>query len=222
MNIFKIIIILLITNNIFSQKINISSKIQIKHKDLTFYIDKDTNSQLSVQEFNYNYLDIIKSGKYKRKDKWHSELKPSPYYSDYNNKTKYDLGHLTPSYLTLYGEDMNYNSFSFFNQAPQLSEFNRGKWRALEENVVDSISRYKSNVIVITGVIYNNINKVHLNGSRIKIPIHFFKILIIPKKHIYVWIGNNDSNNIPQLTNIKLIMELSKKYKNNFKLSIKN
>lgn len=222
---FKLVTTLLIFININilnSQTINVKSYLKFNHKDLILYVDKDTNSQLSIQYFNYSYLDTIKADKYKRKDKWHNDLKQSPYSSNYNDNTKYDLGHLTPSYLTLYSEESNYNSFSLFNQAPQLNEFNRGKWKGLEKSIVDSISKYKTNVVIITGVIYDNINKQYINKSRIKIPLNFFKILIIPKKHIYVWIGNNDSNNIPQLTNIKLIMQLSKKYKNNFKLSIKN
>lgn len=217
-----LLILLFVITNLKSQIINVKSYLKISHKDLTLYVDRDTNSQLSIQYFNYTYLDIIKSGKYKRKDKWHNDLKQSPYTVNYNDNTKYDLGHLTPSYLTLYSEESNYNSFSLFNQAPQLNVFNRGKWRAMEENIVDSISKYKTNVIIITGVLYNNINKEYINKTRVKIPIHFFKILIIPKKHVYVWLANNDANNIPQITNIKLIMELSKKYKNKFKLTIKN
>jgi len=216
------LLLLFIINSLNCQIINIKSYLNINHEDLILYIDKDTNSQLSLQYFKYGNLDTIKSGKYKRKDRWHSELKASPYAPDYNYNTIYDLGHLTPSYLTLYSDNMNYNSFSVFNQAPQLSEFNRGKWRSLEQNIVDSISKYKTDVVIITGVIYNNINKNYINKTRIKIPIKFFKILVISKNKQYAWIGDNDSNNIPQLTNIKLIMQISNKYKNNFKLKIKN
>jgi DNA/RNA endonuclease G (NUC1) len=40
---------------------------------------------------------------------------------------------LTPSDITSYSKVVNHNSFSLYNQAPQLAGFNRGKWSRLEK-----------------------------------------------------------------------------------------
>ena len=61
-------------------------------------------------------------------------------------------------------------SFSLFNQAPQVAAFNRGKWAQLEGQVEDSISKYQSDVTIITGVIYDPIFKKYL-GKSIRITI---------------------------------------------------
>jgi hypothetical protein len=49
--------------------------------------------------------------------------------------------HLTPSDITSYDKVTNHNSFSLYNQAPQLAGFNRGKWARLENSVYDTIRK---------------------------------------------------------------------------------
>jgi hypothetical protein len=43
------------------------------------------------------------------------------------------FGHDPIRYLTSYSKVVNHNSFSLYNQAPQLAGFNRGKWSRLEK-----------------------------------------------------------------------------------------
>ena len=124
------------------------------------------------------------------------------------------MGHLTPSHITSYNNEVNHTSFSFYNQAPQLAGFNRGKWARLERSVEDSISKYKSDVLIITGVIYDNTKKVYLSKSQIKIPTSFYKILNIKtKKLTYVWVGSNVNGEAMKIS-IKELNELLKLNKN--------
>jgi DNA/RNA endonuclease G (NUC1) len=76
------------------------------------------------------------------------------------------------------------------NQAPQYSYFNQHPWKNLEMNVEDSITKYKKDAVIITGVIYDENNKNYLPNSRIKIPTHYYKILVI-NKLTYIWLGVN-------------------------------
>lgn len=187
------------------------TKLSINHNELTFYLDSDTNSFLSIHKVKYvDYLKIDGI----RSDKWHSEKYKGIYSKETYLHSGYDLGHLTPSNITSYDDSLNYHSFSLFNQAPQLATFNRGKWAQLESNVEDSIGKYKSNAVIYTGVIYNNKKKTYLNKSKIKIPISYYKILFIENKNLtYVWIGSNINGEVIPI-NIKKLNEILKMNQN--------
>jgi len=204
------ILFILITFVTFGQVTFNEPKTQIKNGVLNFYLDSDNNSFISKQELSFS--DFLKLDS-ERDDNWHSEIKgiysKKPY--EYSG---YDLGHLTPSHITSYNNEVNHTSFSFYNQAPQLAGFNRGKWARLERSVEDSISKYKSDVTVITGVIYDNTKKVYLSKSQIKIPTSFYKILNIKtKKLTYVWVGSNVNGEVMKIS-IKELNELLKLNKN--------
>jgi DNA/RNA endonuclease G (NUC1) len=211
----RIIILFIFLNSFIYSQVRVSkTKYTINHKSLVFYLDADSNSLISVQYLNFKDVKDINGY---RTDKWNSEWLKSPYNEKYYYKSGYDLGHLTPSNSTSFDKQLNYHSFSYFNQAPQLARFNRVNWRMLEGDVLDSIKKYKVNSVIITGVIYNNIKKVYLKSSRIKIPENYFKILILPNIKSYCWIGSN-SNGIIKQTTLKEIIKVSKKNKNNFNI----
>jgi DNA/RNA endonuclease G (NUC1) len=182
-------------------------KLNIKHGDLTIYLDSDTNSFITKHELKYSDFKKLDSD---RDDRWFQDTYKGIYNKEYYVRTGYDLGHLTPSHITSYNDTLNHESFSLFNQAPQLAAFNRGKWAQLERGVEDSIAKYKNDVTIITGVIYDNKNKMYLNKSRIKIPDVYYKILFIKQKKkplTYVWVGSNVNgqilkSDIPQLNGI--------------------
>jgi len=212
----RLLIVFLMLSSImsFSQNVKIGGTLlTIKHGDLVLYIDKDTNTYVSVHTIS---PESIKKLDGDRADKWHKETKFCPYKKDYYVHSGYDLGHLTPAHITSYDDSLQYYSFSFFNQAPQLAEFNRGKWKSLESKVEKEIIRSKSKVIVITGVLYDNYHKVYLSNSRIKIPIMYYKILITPYS-IQSWVGSN-LNGLVTETTIDDILYLA--VKNGDKLSI--
>ena len=205
-----LIILLLSTITLFGQVSFNEPKSVINHNELTLYIDSDNNSFISKHELKYNNFLKLDSD---RDDKWHSEIK-GPYTKEPYLYSGYDMGHLTPSHITSYNDTLNHHSFSFYNQAPQLAAFNRGKWKRLEMSVEDSISKYKTDVLIITGVIYDESKKVYLGKSKIKIPEMYYKILCIKlKKPItYVWIGSNKNGEITKSTIKELngVLELNK------------
>ena len=183
----------------------------IKHKELTIWVDPDYNSFVTKHELKYsNFLKLDSE----RDDRWHNEVYKGPYSKDPYTYSGYDLGHLTPSHITSYNDTLNHHSFSFYNQAPQLAYFNRGKWARLERGVEDSIAKYKSDAIMITGVIYDNNKKVYLGKSKIKIPFSFYKILYIQKNKLtYVWMGSNVNGEVVTIK-IKDLNDILKSNKN--------
>ena len=199
-----------------AQRVKIDSTyFTIKHNTLTFYLDKDTASFVSVQKVK---LDELKKLTGKRYDKWFKEKPFGPYKKDYYEHTGYDLGHLTPSDITSYSDTVNKFSFSLFNQAPQLAAFNRGKWNQLEQKVSETLVKEGSGATIITGVIYDNVNKTYLGKSRIKIPISYYKIVVTKKKTV-CYIGSNINGEIIT-TDLKTILEIARKNKNQIGITI--
>lgn len=191
-----------------------STSFTIKHGELTFYLDKDTASYVSVQTVTYKEMLKIDGI---RSDKWHKEKPFGSYSKNAYVHTGYDLGHLTPSNITSYDDTLNYHSFSFFNQAPQLAGFNRGGWAQLEGKVEKLILDSKKNAIIVTGVLYDSKNIVYLKGSRIKIPFVYYKILYIDGLETKAWIGSNTNGLITE-TNSKNILDIARKNGNKLNL----
>ena len=203
-------LLLLSTITLFGQVSFNEPKTIIKHNELTLYLDSDNNSFISKHELKYNNFLKLDSD---RDDKWHSEIK-GPYSKEHYLYSGYDMGHLTPSHITSYNDTLNHHSFSFYNQAPQLAGFNRGKWKRLELSIEDSIAKYKTDVVIITVVIYNETKKVYLGKSKIKIPEIYYKIITIKTKKplTYFWVGSNKNGEV-MITNIKDlngVLELNK------------
>jgi len=180
----------------------------IEHGDITLYLDKDTCTLVSKHIIKYS--DFLKLD-HDRDNRWFQDKFKGNYKKEYFVNSGYDLGHLTPSHITSYNDSLNHNSFSLFNEAPQVPGFNRGKWAKLEGSVEDIISEYKKDALIITGVIYNEKNVNYLPKSRIKIPISYFKILIIDDKRYY-WIGSNINVEIipTTLNNLNDIFKINK------------
>lgn len=200
--------LLILTSILSLGQINFTEpKLVIKHGDLTLYLDSDTNSFVSKHELKYSNFKKLDSD---RDNRWFQDKYKGIYDREYYVRSGYDLGHLTPSHITSYDDSLNHKSFSLFNQAPQIASFNRGKWAQLEKSVGDSVAKYKVDVTIITGVIYDNKNKVYLNKSKIKIPDVYYKILYIRLKKkplTYVWLGSNVNgsvmkSNIQQLNGV--------------------
>jgi DNA/RNA endonuclease G (NUC1) len=160
----------------------------IPHGDITLYLDDDTTTLVSKQIIKYENFKNI--GKFDRCNCWFQDTYKGKYIKSRFSKTGFDMGHLTPSSITSYDSVVNKNSFSMFNEAPQYAYFNEHPWKNLEMSVEDTIAKYKKDAIIITGVIYDENNKKYLPKSKIKIPTHYYKIVIIGKI-VYVWLGVN-------------------------------
>lgn len=215
--IFLSLILTFITLFIFAQEVKIDSvAFIIEHDDIILYLDCDTNSFITVHKLEKNDLYYLTG---KRYNKWYKEYPYGPYKLKYYVKTGYDLGHLTPSHITSYSDSVNIYSFSLFNQAPQLASFNRGKWSKLEKKVENDLKLINENATIITGVIYNNNNKMYLNGSRIKIPLMYYKI-VVTKTTVNCYIGSNINGDLIT-TDLKTILEIARKNKNSLDIIIK-
>lgn len=199
-----IFVSIIITFNYYGQKIKTNYNVLIiPHDDITLYLTKDTCTMVSVHTLKYsNFIKLDKE----RDDIWFKDIYNKKYSKKSYNKSGYDIGHLTPSHITSYNNTINHYSFSLFNAAPQKPFFNRGNWKKLEKNVEDSISKYKKNCIIITGVIYDTNTKM-LNNSKIPIPSYYYKVLNINNK-FYCWLGNNNDGNVIEisLTNLNIIL----------------
>jgi DNA/RNA endonuclease G (NUC1) len=213
MRIIKFIIFIILNLNVYSQTIS-NTTLKINHGDIILYLTPDSLSMVSKHTISYsNFLKLDKE----RDNNWFQDSIKSKYKKETYSHTGYDLGHLTPSHITSYDNILNHTSFSFLNQAPQLAAFNRGKWSKLEGSVEDSITKYKVNSIIITGVIYNEKKPTYLNNSKIKIPTHYYKILYI-NKLVYCWLGSNIDGEIKIIT----VKDLNVLFKSNgMKIKIK-
>lgn len=164
------------------------NKLIIPHGDITLYLDDDTSTLVSKQIIRYENFKNI--GKFDRCNCWFQDIYKGKYIESKYIKTGFDKGHLTPSSITSYDSVVNKNSFSMFNEAPQYAYFNEHSWKDLEMSVQDTIAKYKKDATIITGVIYNEDKKKYLPNSRIKIPTHYYKVLVIGRI-VYSWIGIN-------------------------------
>jgi hypothetical protein len=183
-----IVMNLLIMSSGFSQKVVSKNSLIIDQGDVKLYLDDDTTSLISIDSLKYE--NFLKLGLVSRCDCWFDDTYKGKYLPVRYKKSGFDKGHLTPSHITTYDSTTNRNSFSMFNAAPQYPYFNQHPWEELEANVEDSISKYKLDAVIITGVIYNQIKKTYIPKSRIKIPTHYFKIVTIGTK-TWCWIGFN-------------------------------
>ena len=182
---------------VMSQSVMTKNKLIIKHGDMVLYLSNDTLPLVSKHSINYSKFKLDSD----RDNKWFQD-KYKKMDKKFYKKSGYDLGHLTPSHITSYSDTLNHKSFSLYNQAPQLSKFNKGNWNKLEASVEDSIFKYKCDAKIITGVIYDSLSKF-LPGSKIKIPSHYFKILYVANK-TYCWIGSNTTCEIKPTTLVEL------------------
>lgn len=182
-----LLLVLFIGMNNYGQTVTTDNKLIIPHGDITLYLTKDTCALVSKHVLKFS--SFVKLDK-ERDNKWFQDTYKGKYTKDSYLKTGYDIGHLTPSHITSYDNDLNHQSFSLFNAAPQLAGFNRGVWAQMEGEVENIIANTKKDAVIITGVIYNSKNIKFMGKSRIPIPSSFFKILFI-NHTTQCWIGSN-------------------------------
>jgi DNA/RNA endonuclease G (NUC1) len=211
-------LIIVLTFMVFStlsiaQTVTTDNKLIIPHGDITLYLTKDTCALVSKHVITYTEFQKLDK---ERDNKWFQDVYKGKYTKDSYLRTGYDIGHLTPSHITSYDNELNHNSFSLFNAAPQLASFNRGKWAQMEGGVEDSIAKYKKDAIIITGVIYDGKKTTYMGNSKIPIPMSFFKIVYIDKK-VFCWIGSN-INGLITTTTVKELNEIFKLNKMTLKI----
>ncbi len=118
----------------------------------------------------------------------------------YNNKldaidtnqypSGYDRGHLTPAADAVNVEQMH-DTFDIINSAPQVSSFNRGSWKDLEEHIRSDITE---STWIITGLVW---------GDDDKVPLNYFKVVY--GKSITAYIGTNVQNGEVTLIDVDVL-----------------
>lgn len=103
-------------------------------------------------------------------------------------KSGYDRGHLAPAADMVVSQDCMDQSFYYSNISPQLPGHNRGVWKRLESEVREWAIHYDS-VIVVTGAIINKENDERLGDSKVCIPQHYYKALLINTDSTFYAIG---------------------------------
>lgn len=208
-----ILAVCLISMVSIGQTITTDNKLIIPHGDITLYLTKDTCALASKHVITYAEFQKLDK---ERDNKWFQDVYKGKYTKDSYLRTGYDIGHLTPSHITSYDNELNHNSFSLFNAAPQLAAFNRGKWAQMEGGIEDSIAKYKKDAVIITGVIYDGKKTMYMGKSKIPIPMSFFKVVYIDKK-VFCWIGSN-INGLITTTTVKELNEIFKLNKMTLKI----
>ena len=126
--------------------------------------------------------------------------------TDYKG-TGFDKGHLTPAGAAKNQAHM-VNTFLMSNMVPQQPEFNRGSWRQLEVNTLESIPT-DSDTIVLTGAIYRAkaSDKLTTIGDGIPVPISMYKLVYSTKP--IAWYSENSAKPFVREVQFKQIQKLS-------------
>ena len=100
--------------------------------------------------------------------------------SDYR-KSGYDRGHLAPAADFAYSDEAMSETFYMSNMTAQSPQFNRGIWKALEEQVRAWASEY-GRAYVICGPVLDEPaeNYATIGVNKVAIPRAFYKIILLP------------------------------------------
>ena len=100
--------------------------------------------------------------------------------SDYR-KSGYDRGHLAPAADFAYSKEAMSETFYMSNMTAQSPQFNRGIWKALEEQVRAWASEY-GRAYVICGPVLDEPaeNYATIGANKVAIPRAFYKIVLLP------------------------------------------
>ena len=97
-------------------------------------------------------------------------------HSDYSH-SGYTRGHMAPAGDMAFSEVAMQESFFMSNMSPQISGFNGGIWRELEESTRDWAYKFDK-VYVASGPIFDEEEKYIGKSSKVRVPDAFYKIII--------------------------------------------
>lgn len=94
----------------------------------------------------------------------------------------YDRGHLAPSADFRWSSKALSESYLYSNMSPQLPEFNREKWAALEDALRGYLYRNKNTQLyIVTGpILDDSLSKIERGTNKVTIPKYFWKIAYDP------------------------------------------
>ncbi len=91
--------------------------------------------------------------------------------------TGYERGHLAPAADMAFSETAMSESFLMSNMSPQISNFNGGIWRELEETVRDWAYRF-GHVYVVTGPVLTRGIREKIGDNKVSVPDLFYKVIL--------------------------------------------
>lgn len=97
-------------------------------------------------------------------------------HSDYT-RSGYSRGHLVPAGDMAFNKEAMQETFYMSNMSPQLSGFNGGIWKELEESVRDWAYKYDE-LYVASGPIFSGVTKSIGRSSKIRVPDAFYKVIL--------------------------------------------
>lgn len=184
--------------------------IQIGHTQDNKYLPKDQKGTV-VKHKNYilNYREKFEQPSWVAYELTSTELKKAikrtnDFRSDPSIKTKsaelvdyrssgYDRGHLAPAADMSFSSDAMHESFYMSNMSPQKPQFNRGKWKILEEQV-RAWAHKEGKLYIVTGpVLVEGLPTIGPN--QVSIPKQYYKIvydMTTPQKVIAFLMPNSD------------------------------
>lgn len=91
--------------------------------------------------------------------------------------TGYQRGHLAPAADMAFSDEAMSESFLMSNMSPQISNFNGGIWRELEETVRDWAYRF-GHVYVVTGPVLTKGIRETIGDNEVSVPDLFYKVIL--------------------------------------------
>lgn len=107
------------------------------------------------------------------------EVKDGPRLEDYAG-SGYDRGHLAPAADMHWSESAMADSFYLSNISPQVADFNRGVWMALEQ-AVRRFAYSEDAVWVATGPVFKGWNGKTIGAGKVAVPPAYYKVVYSEK-----------------------------------------
>jgi len=115
-------------------------------------------------------------------------------------KSGYDRGHLCPSEDMEYDKECMSESFFMTNITPQVPDFNRGIWKALE-NHVRIWTEENETLYIVAGPVFTD-NMETIGNNKIPVPKYFYKIILDyqqPEYKMIAFLFPNEKSDRPLL-----------------------
>ena len=93
-------------------------------------------------------------------------------------RSGYTRGHLAPAEDFAFDQSAMDNTFLMSNISPQLSGFNGGVWRELEENVRQWARRDERLYIVTGPIFYSHLSVQTIGKNKVAVPHAFYKVIL--------------------------------------------
>jgi DNA/RNA endonuclease G (NUC1) len=171
----KLIIILLFSLSASSQIVQIQKTKFVIYYDISAKLPVYTRDTLNTQVFT----NVFTRKQIKRDNSVLYNYQAR--HKDYRKDTLFDKGHLVPIINVNYSQSMINEINVFTNIAPQYYVLNRGLWRDLELHIKNLYLASNTQIVIWSGCDFG-----YRNIGNIKIPLRFWKLILI-NGNFYAW-----------------------------------